>query len=276
MKTWQPRHGHRPYAHLKRDGFSIVIKKLGTSTVKYFTKNFREIDLSFLEPVHKAWIDRVEVGTTAYAELWKPGQPASYISSGLANQDASMLLDIFSVPTLGSVRMFTAFDQVRRWNLTFIPWLSHHKLANDHDQFSTGCMGIWQGEDPRTIRVLSDSEGWVLKHHNADLDPLKIKQEHTCDLVVTGVVPGKGKFKDKMGALICSYYDGHTLSEVANISGFTDDERDVVTYMGNEIIGQVVEVKYQYVGAGGRLRHPVFVRMRPDKAAEDCKGEDLL
>ena len=32
----------------------------------------------------------------------------------------------------------------------------------------------------------------------------------------------------------------------------------------------VVQVRYREWPAGGALRFPVFVRLRPDKAAEDC------
>ena len=44
-------------------------------------------------------------------------------------------------------------------------------------------------------------------------------------------------------------------------------------------LGKVIEVRYQYIGDKGRLRHPNFVRWRDDKPPDECtlsKDSDLF
>jgi ATP-dependent DNA ligase len=110
----------------------------------------------------------------------------------------------------------------------------------------------------------TDVEGYVFKDGNLT-GWAKWKPTRTADLVVTGLTPGRGKYAGLIGSLECSLWGGPV---VADVSGFTDAERAA---LGPHVIGQVVEVAYQYVGARGRLRHPRFVRWRDDKAPEECR-----
>jgi ATP-dependent DNA ligase len=50
----------------------------------------------------------------------------------------------------------------------------------------------------------------------------------------------------------------------------TDDQRRYISANSESLIGKVVEVAYQSIGAQGRLRHPAFVGIREDKLAVDC------
>lgn len=83
----------------------------------------------------------------------------------------------------------------------------------------------------------------------------KVKKEETHDVKILGILPGTGKNKGKLGALVTAYGKVGT--------GFTDQER--VEYNSSDLIGQVVEVRAMELTAEGRFRHPVFIRLRPDK-----------
>lgn len=133
-------------------------------------------------------------------------------------------------------------------------------------------------------------EGYVLKDH-----PLsgwwKFKPGRTLDAVVTGIKPGEGKYLGQCGALAVSLYaacicpaggphdkacpvciPGSDLQEIALVSGMDDLTRSQID---STDIGRVIEVEYQLVGDGGRLRHPRFLRWREDKLATECTMDQL-
>lgn len=265
MKLWTPKHGPRKYAHLKYDGHSIVVKKLNDNVVKYYTRNMREVDLSFLH-THDAIARNVPVGMTLHAELWKRGEPASYVSSGIARRDHAMLLSVFSLPNHEPYAgLELAYDLCNEWRLNFIPWLVY--VATDLNTKHPGCAGSFY--DPAKLAIPEHCEGYVLKSCQGDLEPLKIKAELTADLIVTGYTEGKGKYIGLVGSLEGSLFGQNSC---ADVGGFTDSERRIITDLlrHNQLLYRVMEVKYQYVGAGGRLRHPRFVRWREDKSMSEC------
>ena len=108
----------------------------------------------------------------------------------------------------------------------------------------------------------------MLKHGGQYGKWYKLKRENTVDCVVTNIIPGKGKFANMAGAVVCSLYDTDgALFEVASVSGMDDATRAAIS---RRDIGRVVEVKYQMVGSRGRLTHPRFVRWRDDKPKNEC------
>jgi hypothetical protein len=83
----------------------------------------------------------------------------------------------------------------------------------------------------------------------------KAKKEHTEDVKVTAVIPGKGKYVGKMGALMTD------MGKVG--TGFTDEERQL--YNTKDMIGQTIEVKCMEITEDGKFRLPRFIRLREDK-----------
>lgn len=116
-------------------------------------------------------------------------------------------------------------------------------------------------------------EGFVLKDGNL-INWMKVKESKTIDCFITGYVPGEGKYYKQVGSLLVSVYAGNKIIEIGKVSGFNDEIRLWLTKMfaesPNEILNEVVEVKYQNVASQGRLRHCVFVNWREDKLASEC------
>lgn len=115
-------------------------------------------------------------------------------------------------------------------------------------------------------------EGLVLK-----ADPFcawwKLKPIKTVDCIVTSYEEGTSRNSGRLGNLFVSLLDPDRdcLVEVARVgTGFSDDERIDFWDRRRSLNGQVVEVAYDAIGAGGRLRFPRFVRFRTDKPASDC------
>lgn len=64
---------------------------------------------------------------------------------------------------------------------------------------------------------------------------------------------------------------------VGECSGFDDDERAWFTEHREELIGQVIEVKANEIFKDtGKLRHPRYLRLRPDKSPSECTFKDHI
>lgn len=118
----------------------------------------------------------------------------------------------------------------------------------------------------------SGGEGIILKRVEApysvgkrNFDLMKIKEEVTVDLLVTGLVCGQGKYESVTGALVCIDRTGL----VHHISGMSDDQRQKWWVNPTAVVGSVVEVKAMKVNPDGSLREPRFKAIRYDKTAKD-------
>jgi DNA ligase-1 len=114
-------------------------------------------------------------------------------------------------------------------------------------------------------------EGAVLKTLNSAYyttrtdEWLKIKPFVTMEAQITGVVEGTGKYKGMMGAIHCVDKDGTAVSVG---TGFDDAQRTTFWLTRTELPGKILEMKKQAgTSAKATARHPVFIRMRPDRTA---------
>lgn len=225
------------FAHAKYDG---IFARVTDSAV--FTSHPTNITNKATRAVPLAPRDCVILG-----ELYVPGQPASQVKSHLASGQGELRFAAFAIETwtadmpLGFVQM-----ECESLGFDFAPWKWCDESLQPHEYFP-------------------EHEGVVFKDGNM-LNWTKWKTVQTADLLVTAVTDGCGKYDGLVGALVCALRTGQV---VANVSGMTDEER--VEFSLRPPIGQIVEVAYQYVGAGGRLRHPRFVRVRDDKERADDK-----
>jgi hypothetical protein len=69
--------------------------------------------------------------------------------------------------------------------------------------------------------------------------------------------------------------DGVTYAVRGQASGMDDGEREFMTENLADLIGTVIEVGHNGVYPNStKMRHPQFLRFRPDKGAEDVGWED--
>lgn len=107
-------------------------------------------------------------------------------------------------------------------------------------------------------------EGIVLRKGD---DWIKVKPFETHDVLITGYAEGRGKHGGRLGFV--------TTTRGAVGAGFRDAERKSlwVDAKSGDLVGQVMEVSCMQLTPDGNFRHPVFIRMRPDKAiALSCCG----
>jgi len=242
MKAWKGEHAN--YAHVKYDGHYLQVTK--DIRVTCTSRIGTTLDLSWVPSLKNIWLE--DVPSLILGELWFPGEPASYVKTAIKNRDPLLRFSVFAVGD--------TFEQMvnicLKYGLDLAPYYMHDPRPWH------GCLG---GFSPSDLPPLQH-EGYVMKD-DVWLNWRKYKPFKTIDLVVTSITEGRGKYEGFVGSLVCGC-EGRTL---ANVSGFDDDERMLLSEAD---IGRVIEVKYQYVGAGGRLRHPTFVRWRDDKLADDC------
>ncbi|BAS67182.1 DNA ligase [Bathymodiolus septemdierum thioautotrophic gill symbiont] len=109
--------------------------------------------------------------------------------------------------------------------------------------------------------VHKGGEGVVVRNPNTAYQTgrlssaLKVKQYFDTECVVTEILPGKGKYTDKMGSPLCKTKDG-TMVKIG--SGFTDVQRE-----NPPTIGTSVTFKYYDLTKKGKFKYPVFLRVRP-------------
>lgn len=93
---------------------------------------------------------------------------------------------------------------------------------------------------------------------------LKVKFVATADVVVTDV---RGDGKDSVGYEV--YDETGAPVDIGRASLIGKEKNGVIN------VGDVIEVRYLYVGNDGRLYQPTILRKRDDKRADECTTEQL-
>jgi bifunctional non-homologous end joining protein LigD len=158
-----------------------------------------------------------------------------------------------------------------------------------------------EGEAAYEAAVAYGLEGVIAKRRDSHYEPgrrsaawLKVKATHSEDFVVGGYTAGQGARAGTFGALVLGSFDERGRLVYAGHVGSGFDERDLedlrerlqplrsrtcpfsdvppvnapTTWVRPEL---VVEVKYAERTRDGRLRSPVFLRVREDKPASDVR-----
>jgi bifunctional non-homologous end joining protein LigD len=163
-----------------------------------------------------------------------------------------------------------------------------------------------EGKKVFEAAVKNGLEGVVAKKTDSLYQPgkrsqdwLKVKATQSGDFIITGYTAGEGNRSESMGALLLGYLDnnntliyaGHvgtgfneqTLSDIkqrldslkTDRSPFTEipDTNGKATWVRPELIA---EVKYSQWTRDGRLRAPVFMRLREDKPAAEASRDKII
>jgi len=256
VKNWNGK-GEVRYAQLKLDGHRMTLFKTGQELTAWGRDRrphlemlSRFSELGMVDLVRWAR-DHLPDRSSIDCEVWTDG-PASAVPSALRGQ-RPLYVSPFAVPWWEGIHHEYA-------SLPYAQsFLEHELVAYTEIEFV---------DKDSLMRWAKDVEGVVLKEGN-HRGWYKLKEVRSVDCVVTGTTDGVGKYDGLLGSLKCSAYNTQgQLVEIANVSGMSDDERYDMTF--EDPVGRVVEIAYQYLGAGGRLRHPRFVRFRDDKPEREC------
>lgn len=118
-------------------------------------------------------------------------------------------------------------------------------------------------------------EGIILKDASAFWEDkrskslIKFKAELECDLLITGIEEGRGKYEGMVGALCCETADGKVKVNVG--TGLSDAQRKELWQ--NRPTGKIAAIKYNEIikasDGSTSLFLPVFVEVRFDKTEAD-------
>ena len=272
-------------AQVKLDGFRVTAFKGQKGQLLMYGKNHRE-DLEFLhrfprlrKTLFYQSLKHMPNNSSVDAEIIVPGGTSSDVATALRDESIPISLVTFAIPRFMGTMMDEkslewAAEKAEKYCLPFAEWYWCDDLVKQLQLTNLPFERV-KKELLSMAKSLS-YEGWVLKqtqYHGW----FKVKEVQMIDAVITDVVPGQGKFVGLVGALVVSVIGTDGYVPIANVSGMTDSERKELTeeWKSKSLLGKVVEVKYQEVGSRGRLRHPRFSRMRPDKLPGDCEAEQL-
>jgi hypothetical protein len=284
---------HEGYVlELKYDGWRVTLltpwPARGVHGPRAFGRTIIGKDGSFLDMLPQieralpAW-EALPYGTAVEGELYVPGKPASAVPSYIKDGRISEM-------------RFVTFG---------LPWY-HGESQYDKGPSQQLLPLLTRGDVPTpALMTVEPSTTWlslikqarlmggegVVAKRKAYADWWKIKEKRTVDCLAIGFKDGDGKYLGTLGAIELGVVvppttvrgartivlaDGPVcVVPIGNTSGMTDAERDEIDDNRKRYLGHVLEVEYQYVGAGGRLRHPRFVRWRDDKPWQECTADQL-
>lgn len=294
------------YIDLKLDGWTLEIESGSSGLVCAYTRTCDRSKWLSEVPWYRELMLRLPPQTRIAGELYAPGKPASEVARMLADWEGRKSLQFAAFALLSFNGLDTRFvfrndnlERLTSLGVKSVPYIFWDKTITS-DEAANLYLDLRSKTWPPNIYATvtpADIEGLVIKedHYRGWY---KWKASSTVDLVVTSISPGQGKYSGQAGALVGSVWatstscktcppielcrvfsaEGATcpicfaplsleLVEVANVSGMDDTTRANIS---ESDIGRVFECEYQYVGAGGRLRHPRFKRWRDDKPAKEC------
>ena len=117
-----------------------------------------------------------------------------------------------------------------------------------------------------------DFEGLVFKSSAGTYGAAhaRMKRTVTAEYVCMGANPGSGRYADVASSIRGGLFVDGKLKQIISVGGLTDELRQAVWNEPARFVGQVFEASGKALFASGAIRHPAFLRWRPDKSAEQC------
>lgn len=253
-KTWDPAWAKLPkYAQQKEDGHRLIVQRAPVNR-QVFAMTSSFIDLyDKLKAGNYHWMALCEVfldpGYQLDGELVVPGGTSEDVKTAIKTLDPDLTFRPFATTALDDTEEVVVVNRT---------------LADAG--FQTVGFKFTDGHTLETLMKLAEdlgTEGWVLKDSNYG-DWYKLKRERTIDLMIYGVTPGRNKYTGMIGSFELWTSCG---TFVGSCAGMPDEVRAMDP---GACVHRAVEVKYQRVGANGKLVLPRFKCFRDDKLAPEC------
>lgn len=207
--------------------------------------------------------------------------PATYIIFDILEKDGE---ELFDIPLIERKRILKS--SVKEGEFTVLSvFVEEAGVAYYRVALEKGLEGIMAKKKQSSYEPGKRSSNW-----------LKIKQIKTCDCVIFGYTEGKGNRETTFGSLILGLYSAAGPVFIGKVgTGFSQGDMEKIKMsldknkvedatltgvdMDREITwlkpGIVCEVSYQSITEDGKLRIPVFKKIREDKDSLECTIDQI-
>ena len=278
---------------IKWDGYRAIAEVEGNS-VKLYSRNGNSFNKSYpviVDALAKMNIDAVLDGEVVAMD--KNGVPSFQLLQHY-NYDHPLLYYVFDVLYINKKNICSLSLLERKKRLK--------KLLKKNDFIKYADHIEEKGIEFFKLAIKNNLEGIMAKRAHSEYLPgvrtsswLKIKHHKTIEAIIAGfTAPGGSRLH--LGSLVLAVRNGNklkyigqtgtgfnskTLKEVYELlkplvtkeSAFDESVKIDLTYTPVKPV-LVCEVKYSQITQDGKLRHPVFLRLRDDKKATDVTGPE--
>jgi DNA ligase 1 len=256
------------YVNLKIDGIRCVVNCKDKNNIEFYSRDGYPLQEFLTENIKKDIVDNFEqfngkildgeIYSESFQKLMKIVQRTNIDSNALSIRNSCKfgLFDIIveNVPLENRVDMLAEIKDT-----PFIQKIKYLKVKSDYAMI----------KDIATKYINLGREGIIVKHpqsfyeYKRSLNWMKFKNRIEMDVIIVDTEEGEGKNVGKLGALVVKLDNGNT----TNVGyGFTDEERQHLWNIREEIIGKTCEIEFMEVTEGGKsLRHAGFQRIRFDR-----------
>lgn len=161
--------------------------------------------------------------------------------------------------------IFLAFDEADDGVFNHLHFVRQEEVTNEEDLMNMA-KAIWRaGGEGVVARPISS----IYQPGKRNAGMVKLKKGVSVDLKVVSLEEGTGKYKNRVGKLVCADRNGKIIKVG---SGLTDEERKRwwSEFFYDEIVGKIVQVDAMTVSTKGVLREPRFKGIRHDKTEVDA------
>ena len=260
------------YYNIKIDGVRCVIDVRDEDNILFYSRNGKEMEEFLIDNIRaeirqniKVFIGHkldCEIACKQFQKFMKIYRRKNFVNMDSILIKNSVRLYIFDLIDMADKPLYERVNALFRMStygkFRFLKFLQYYPVKSDY---------LKLGELAREY-IRKGEEGIIVKKMDAPYEFkrsnywLKFKNKDTIDVKITGRYKGEPntKYENTLGGLIVDYNG----SELRCGSGFTDEERDEIWKMGNDVIGMMCEISYMEETKTGSLRHPVFERFRFD------------
>lgn len=246
-----------------------VVRKLNHPLIKMGEYTYSLVEKPITETLIDMFDNQTEIFKETYPNLYRNyvknkgitlllNKHAWYEYVVMHGGEGLMLKDKSATYEHKRSRNFTKIKKFETWDVIITRFLEPTKEYN--------------GKDASTWEYRDEFGNPVTKHYY-----MNWIGNVAFGVVITEQELAEWKKRNPKEKPITHVIDDQLILEVGDCAGFSEEIRSYMTTHQEELIGKVIEIKgHEVMKKTGKIRHPRFVRIRPDKGLNQCNLNDHL